>query len=549
MRRIFIGDASKWIWPLAILLLLFPLDLFGATQTKKMKVVPKWGRFEQSFKSSVAYSNALQEATLTAVFTSPLGETNQVYGFWDGAKTWRVRFSPNQPGRWLFRTICSDGSNQGLHNQQGEFTCTAATGQNRFNQHGPVRVARDRRHFEHADGTPFFWLADTVWSGPLVAHFSDWDFYAKARSAQQFTVAQWTVAPGQDRKKQTAFAGSDSIVINPEFFQRLDAKVDTLNRAGILSAIVPLSELVSQTDSAAEIPGDQVALLFRYIVARWGADPVAWLLCPDGANQRTKTERWKKIGHAVFGEARHAPVVLYAGEGRELLDRFRDQNWVDVFGYETAGDLAAQGFANEWQKEPIRPLIPFAPCENGINPRTKKRFGSDEVRRAIYWSLLLAPPAGVSYGGEGVMDWDERREVEGQESEVSGQRPDDLPAWHKALFMPAAKQMKYLAKLMGSVDFWRLRPQPNFLASQPSGSSQPPNVAAGSEAKDLSLIYLPQDRTLEIFLAALPASPSIGWFNPRTGENSPAVAVVGGQTCQFPTPDPGDWLLGTKTSK
>ena len=29
----------------------------------------------------------------------------------------------------------------------------------------------------------------------------------------------------------------------------------------------------------------------------------------------------------------------------------------------------------------------------------------------------------------------------------------------------------------------------------------------------------------------------------------PAVAVVGGRSCQFPTPDPGDWLLQMKAGK
>ena len=136
-----------------------------ATASAKTAVISKWGRFEQSFKSSLVYSNALQDVSLRVVFTSPLGETNEVDGFWDGGRTWRVRFSPDLPGRWKFRTVCSDGANEGLFNQSGEFICSAATGLTRFEKHGQVRVARDHRHLEHADGTPFFWLADTVWNG------------------------------------------------------------------------------------------------------------------------------------------------------------------------------------------------------------------------------------------------------------------------------------------------------------------------------------------------------------------------------------------------
>ena len=58
--------------------------------------------------------------------------------------------------------------------------------------HGPLRVAADRRHFEHADGTPFFWLADTWWMG-LCADFtgrrssSSWRPTAKQKG---FSVVQ-----------------------------------------------------------------------------------------------------------------------------------------------------------------------------------------------------------------------------------------------------------------------------------------------------------------------------------------------------------------------
>ncbi len=55
-----------------------------------------------------------------------------------------------------------------------------------------------------------------------------------------------------------------------------------LSQAGILSAIAPLLELPSQTNAAMALPDDQAELLVRYIVARWGADPVAWLIAFEG---------------------------------------------------------------------------------------------------------------------------------------------------------------------------------------------------------------------------------------------------------------------------
>jgi hypothetical protein len=521
----------------------------AASGSQKLPVVSKWGRFEHSFQSSLEYSNALQDVTLSVVFTSPLGETNLVYGFWDGGKTWLVRFSPNLPGKWSFKSTCSDKANKGLNNQTGEFVCTAAIATSRFARHGPIHVAADRRHFEHADGTPFFWSADCVWNGARISAIKDWKLYAGVRSSQQFTVAQWSVSPGGDAHGVTAFNGTERISINPNFFKSLDAKVEVLSRAGILSAIVPFSQ--READDSTSLPEDQIALLLRYIEARWGADPVAWLIAVDDESQTNKVAQWKKPGAAIFGMSHRAPVIVSAGNRQQILDEFRDQSWVDAFAYqaltdesdETRKSAVSGAFANEWKKEPARPLIQVAPPENGLARDSKKRVSSEEVRRVMYTSLLLSPPAGITYRAEGVMDWDKTLDQ-------PAKRKAALPLWHRALFMPAAKQMAQLSKFVNSVEFWRLRPQPGFVAVQP-GTRSPERyiAAAGTEAKDLSAVYVPQERTLEIVLEALPSSPSVSWFNPRTGQSSAAVAVVGGRSCQFPTPEPGDWLLVMKAGK
>jgi hypothetical protein len=528
--------------------LAFPAGLSAGLFSRNTAVVPKWSRFERSFKSTVSYSNALQEATLKVRFVSPLGETPEACGFWDGGKVWRVRFSPDQPGRWTFRTWCSDPANHGLSDQSGQFLCSAPVGTNRFHQHGPVGVARDHRHLAHADGTPFFWLADTTWNGARVATPQDWDLYARIRASQDFSVVQWAVAPGKDDYSQTAFTGfPERIAINPEFFKRLDAKLERLSQSGLLCAIAPLAELESQAGAA--LPEDQAALLLQYVVARWGAEPVAWLLAFEGDTQGKQVGRWKKIGQAVFAASRHAPVVLYPGQAAWVLDEFRDQPWVDIFGLQTAGDMSedalkfafAGPFPKEWTKEPARPLIPFAPCENGLVARSGKRFTSAEVRRVVYWSLLLSPPAGVSYCGQGVVNWDSATQPKDPQSPASG-----LPLWQKALFMPAAKQMFDLAQFMSSIDFWRLRPEPKLVAAQPGDTVPSRYLApAATESNDLAILYVPEDRTVEISTDRMPPSPTVTWFNPRTGAKAPAVAVVG-STCQLPTPEPGDWLLVLK---
>jgi hypothetical protein len=326
-----------------------------------------------------------------------------------------------------------------------------------------------------------------------------------------------------------------------------------LSQAGILSAIVPLLELPSARNTAPPLPDAQAELLVRYVVARWGADPVAWLLAFEGDSAGKNLDRWKRIGQAVFATRRHAPVILFTGGTQWLLDEFRDQQWVDVFGYQSVTDVTEDAlkctftgpFPGEWKKEPTRPVIPFAPYENAFAPHSTNRFSAYDVRRAAYSSLLLSPLAGVSYGAEGVANWDKSVGPGLMQATAA-----DIAMWHKALFMPAAKQMSSLARLVTSMDFTSLRPDPKAVAAQPGEQSPRRFVtAAGTEAKDLSLVYVPEDRTLELVLDALPHSPSVSWFNPRTGQNNPAVAVLTGRSCQFPTPEPGDWLLVVRAGK
>ncbi|HWD93504.1 MAG TPA: DUF4038 domain-containing protein [Verrucomicrobiae bacterium] len=541
MMTSLISNAQKPIRKLALALCLMALPLAAKA---KLSLVAQWGRFETSFRSGVSYASPFQQCTLKVTFTSPGGETNDVYGFWDGGSTWRVRFSPDRPGRWTYRTSCSDLANARLNDQTGEFVCTSPTSESRFAQHGPVQVARDRHHFEHADHSPFFWMADVAWDAPRLSNARDWATYLQVRSSQSFSAVQWAAAPGADEKNHSAYSGQKRITIDPEYFQRLDEKIELMNRAGLLSVIAPLalpSPLVQNSGVTNDLPEDQAALLVRYMVARWGAYDVAWLLTSDPNDG----ERWLKIGREVFGEIRHGPVVALPTPSASGF-AFQNEDWVDAFGFGTGQYLSnnalqwliAGPLSREWKIEPTRPLINvLPPMENGLAAQGHERITAEDVRRIAWWSLLLMPPAGVSYGAQDVANWNPAVQSK-------------LPTWQLSLFLPGAKQMRHITELFESANWRSLRPAPHSLAIQP-GSNSPRHyvTASQTEEKDLSVIYVPEDRTLEVYLNALPPSPTIEWLNPRTGQKSPAVAVVGARTCQLPTPDAGDWVLVMKTGK
>src|SRR5687767_6114042 len=104
------------------------------------------------------------QVELDAVFAAPDGSQARVPAFWAGRNVWKVRYAAGSLGTHRYRTEVR-GDIGGLAEQLGEVEIGPYTGDNPLYRHGPLRVANNRRFFEHQDGTPFFWLGDTWWMG------------------------------------------------------------------------------------------------------------------------------------------------------------------------------------------------------------------------------------------------------------------------------------------------------------------------------------------------------------------------------------------------
>ena len=131
-------------------------------------VATVWQPFEIALTSSAAIPQPTVwlGTNLTATLHHAATDTTLATpGFWDGGLQWLVRFSPPLLGAWVYTTTCSDINNTGLHNVTGSFTAAAYTGSNPLFAHGILRPNGGGRFLEHADGTPFYWLGDTHWSG------------------------------------------------------------------------------------------------------------------------------------------------------------------------------------------------------------------------------------------------------------------------------------------------------------------------------------------------------------------------------------------------
>ena len=147
---------------------------------------------EWSYTSGKLYSDPFNEVELDVVFTTPSGAEHRMPAFWAGDSTWRVRYAAPKAGVYSYRTECNNTADAALHGRTGKLTVKPFVGKNPLYQRGFIRVAPDNRHFEHADGTPFFWLGDTWWMG--LCQRLNWpngfQFLVADRTRKGFTVVQ-----------------------------------------------------------------------------------------------------------------------------------------------------------------------------------------------------------------------------------------------------------------------------------------------------------------------------------------------------------------------
>lgn len=544
---------SRWIGPLLCCALLTSLPAATAGQKPPVQA-PQWTRFEAQFTSSAEYQNPVQDVRLDVAFTAPSGKAHEVMAFWDGGKTWKVRFSPEELDKWTYRTRSSNASDVGLHDRSGEFLCTRYAGANPLYRHGTIRVSKDGYSLTYADGKPFFWLADTVWNGPLKADMPSWNTFLRDRAAKgfnaiQFVATQW-LAAGANGDGRVAFLGKEKIWIDPVFYHWLDKRVDAMNDRGIVAVPVLAwaahwNKLTTYLNPGNALPDDQLIMLDRYMVARYGAHQVIWFLGGDSDYRGELSERWKKIGRAVFGDHPARLATMHPAGQMWVADEFRHEPWFSFHGYQGGhGDspeylrwLVAGPPATEWNKEPHHPVINLEPnYEDHLSYHTRTRFDAHAVRRASYWSLLVSPPAGVTYGVHGVWSWELEPNIPMSHLGTGVAKP-----WNEAMKLPGSTHMAHLKSVFGSLEWWKLRPAQDLLVEQP-GASDPSRFVAVAKADKWLLAYMPVGGEVKLRLGDVGQSLAARWFNPRTGVWRAQIAVSS-EAQPLRAPDANDWVL------
>ena len=520
---------------------------------------------EVALVSGKTYKNPFVEIELNAVVTQPDGNKLRVPMFWAGGNRWCLRYASTTVGVHTFRTECSDNTNAKLHGVEGKIEVAAYKGENPLYRHGPIRVAKDKRHFEHTDSTPFFWLADTWWK--CLCKRMTWDGFqelAADRKKKGFSVIQIVCGPYPDEgpfeprwenEGGMPYKTRDFTVLNPEYFNYADRRLEHLVDSEMVPAIVGAWGR-ADCDAMKNVGVDGLKRHWRYLIARYGAYPVFWILAGELQNSsKWGVGPWGEVGRYVRSiDPYHHPITTHTGGGRrgnpgdDLIISY------DMVGGNHNQDIAIgsalEVLTTAYSKAPIMPVLVGETVYEG-----HMQQGFQYVQRHIFWMYMLSGAAGHTYGAAGI--W--HASVEGDPGVASGafggRKVYDWTTWREGMNYPGATQVGLGKKLLEEYPWWRFEPHPEWVEK---------NCFAAGIAGEVRFIYLPRRN---IYNWSGPAvknlDPSVDWhvyyFDPATGRKFDQGTIKAGTKADDKTaktvgfkknvPSPQDWVMVMEREK
>jgi hypothetical protein len=502
----------------------------------------QWTVFEASFSPAKKYDNPFVDIEVDVVFKQ--GDKHwKVPAFWAGGDKWTVRFAPPLQGKYTYRVEANDIRNSDFLVTEQSLSVTAYTGDNPLLKHGPLRVTEDKRHFEHADGTPFLWLGDTWWKG--LCKRMTWEGFQELtadRKAKGFNAVQIVCGPYPDENMMEArweneggkpYEKIDFSVVNPKYFEFADRRIKHLVDAGIVPVIVggwgrPQG---GGQSTLAQVGLDGYKRHWRNLIARYGAYPTVWIL---GGEAKDAYGPWAELAKYLkeIDPYQH-PLTYHAPEHpRQAIkdNAVFDFDMVAIGhqGYQTAAQTLELMKSCQSQ-QPSKPVLCGEACYEG-----HMQTNFQDVQRHLFWSFMLSGAAGHTYGAAGI--W--QASVEGD----PGIDPIyDWTTWKEGMNYPGSTQLRIGKKLLEKYAWSRFETHPDWCEKD--------CFAAGIPGK-IRIIYQPKRgiynwkgtivKGLEPTLRY-----SAYYFDPASGRcfDQGLVNAPSGEYISPRLPSPQDWVL------
>ena len=510
---------------------------------------------EVTLTSEISSPNPFMDVTLDVLITAPDARQFKVPAFWAGGHEWKFRYASETIGTHTYRTECSDPKNLRLHAVEGKIEVVPYHGENSLYRHGPIQVAKDQKHFEHSDGTPFFWLGDTWWKN--LSKRMTWEGFQELtadRQAKGFSVIQIVCGPYPDEgafdprwenEGGKPYETKDFSVVNPKYFDFADRRIKHLVDAGMVPAIVggwhSYKEAIphftgigwpNQNFEYMHLIGEAgFKRHWRNLIARYGAYPVVWIVGGEASGPQ-----WTELARSVRDtDPYHRPATIHPPGGKSGRQAVTDESVLTF-------DMLQTPHGDEGVKQAVASLkitrsttqgMPVLNGESAYEGHMQSALG--DAQRSAFWGCMLNGAAGHTYGAAGV--W------HGSIENDPGVFPVwDWTTWRQGMIYPGSTQVGLGKKLLEKYPWWRFAPHPEWVEA---------GCFAAGIPGEVRFIYLPRRN---IYNWSGPTvknlEPDIAWhayyFDPATGRTFDlGTTPPQSKPSDFkqPLPSPQDWVL------
>ena len=384
----------------------------------------------------------------------------------------------------------------------------------------------DRYHLVDDAGGPVFWLADTAWNLWCRGTPEEWDHYLAVRKEQGFNAIQfctgWWRGCTRPIHGQPFRLANGRLVYDEAAWESLDLLFRKIADAGMIAAPINLWTL-TEIDPGRVLKESHCIMVARKQVDRWDAPNVVWMLGGDGNYTSPEAEaRWKRIGRSVYGDRPYTVATLHPCGRTWVGDAFDTEPWYNLAtiqsGHGSQDDdlrfLVDGEYAGAWRRL-TKPFINLEPnYEDAHSYHVRKHLTAYHVRRASYWSLLVAPPAGVTYGIGSVWVW---AQTAGEIAENHDRSWVGNP-WRDDLDTPGARSMTVLKAFFERLPWTRLRPAPERLNAQPGHADiEAWQAVAATPECDCLVAYAPRGGLIDLDGTGLPKGLTVHAVDPVSG--------------------------------
>ena len=451
--------------------------------------VRTWDVFEITLEATGSHTNPYIDCIreneppfLTAIFSGVSGESTGksivVPGFWDGEKTWKVRFAPPSEGIWKYETISAD---RGLRGKRGQITVTGWSEEEKALN--PVRrgfiTVRETypgkgHYFAYSDGKPVLWIADTWWdwTNSRIA-FESFRKLADTRAEQGFNIGQLFFA-GNGWGRESSLL--DPVYTNPKLEQirKVEEMIRYANSKGIT---VWIHAWWSREGINKSIGEENIRRWWKYVIHRLHAYNVIWVLAGEYNMNNYggfPLSFWNETGELIKKEDPYNRIVgahptppMWSGGAEapqwSTAEAVHNQSWVDYNQCQTGharwcNELVPEIINRARSMLPPKPVVVTEPWYEFIegNPTAM------DIRFAA-WSALMSGAAGHTYGGGQI--W---RAHLPERPTGAGTWPLDTSFQTNTLLYPGAVSVGFMGKYLSRLEWWKFEPYPELVKENPS---------------------------------------------------------------------------------